>query len=230
MNTRKMNQKLFKDALVEAMLREFDRDMEHCEESPICSPEHYKRMSEIVGFDVTKPRRNKHKMSLRKRIIIFIIAAALALTGCVAAIYYRQIGNFMEKFYKDHIEVWFDNEEANQPPKQIEDVYTLTYVPDGYELIHKEQNELWVSYHFKNNSDKLIIFEQWLFNDLNQVIDSEEGDSTTIRHKNFTIYCKNMNDSFYYRFYNEKYAFSISTRCILPEPEILKILDGLKTE
>ena len=57
MRTKKTGKILLRDALIEAMLREFDRDMEKCEESPICSPEHYKKMSEIVGFDVTKPRR-----------------------------------------------------------------------------------------------------------------------------------------------------------------------------
>jgi hypothetical protein len=134
--SKKTEKNLLRDAFVDAMLREVDRDLEKCEESPICSPEHYKRMSEILGFDVTKPRR-KPKISTRTKIAIAIIAAAVvALTSCVAAIYHRQIGNFMEKFYKDHIEVWFDNEEAKQSPEEIEDVYTLAYVPEGYKLVN----------------------------------------------------------------------------------------------
>ena len=222
-----MNQKLFKDALVEAMLREFDRDMEHCEESPICSPEHYKRMSEIVGFDVTKPRRSKHKMSLRKRIIIFIIAAALALTGCVAAIYHRQIGNFMEKFYKDHIEVWFDNEEANEPPKQIEEIYTLTYVPEGYELADKKESTTLLRYQYQNNT-KTISFEQYILFDTCHVVDLENGYTKIFEVESFTVYYKETNNINIYKWCNGIYAFSIYDRQSLSQDEIIKIINGLK--
>ena len=227
MNTRKMNQKLFKDALVEAMLREFDRDMEHCEESPICSPEHYKRMSEIVGFDVTKPRRNKHKMSLRKRIIIFIIAAALALTGCVAAIYYRQIGNFIEEVYEKYIKVHFVDETPSAPSK-IEDVYTLTYVPGGFELVYTETNFALAHYQYDNSTGENIIFEQYVLCDTCHVVDLEEGYTQTIQNKSFTVYYKNINDINIYKWNNGIYAFSICTTNSLSEAELIKLIDGLK--
>lgn len=225
MRTKKTGKILLRDALIEAMLREFDRDMEKCEESPICSPEHYKKMSEIVGFDVTKPRRNP-RMSVRKKVIIFIIAAALALTGCVA-VFYRQIGNFMEKFYKDHIEVWFDNEEANEPPQEIEDVYTLTYVPEGFELVEQKENKIAVIYIFSKENGETFIFNQFLIENLNQMLDIEEGYTYIMIKDNLSIYFKNINNVNLYKWNNKQYAFSICTRCTLSEFEIKKIIDGL---
>lgn len=226
MNTRKINQKLFKDALVEAMLREFDRDMEHCEESPICSPEHYKRMSEIVGFDVTKPRRNKHKMSLRKRIIIFIIAAALALTGCVAAIYYRQIGNFIEEVYEKYIKVHFVDETPSAPI-EIEDVYTLTYVPEGYELVDRKESTSLLRYQYQNKT-KIISFEQYILFDTCHVVDLEDGYTQIFEGEALTVYYKELNNISIYKWSNGIYAFSIYDRQTLSQDEIIKMINSLK--
>ena len=227
MRTKRTGKILLRDALIDAMLREFDRDMEKCEESPICSPEHYKKMSEIVGFDVTKPRR-KPIISTRTKIAIIIIAAALALTSCIA-IFHRQIGNFMEKFYKDHIEVWFDNEEANEPPQEIEDVYTLTYVPEGYELANLETTSVWAKYEYKNALNKAITIEQYILCDTYHIVDIEEGYTQLIKTDFLNVYYKYFDEKHIYKWNNGIYSFSICDRDCLPQSEIIKIVNGLKT-
>ncbi len=216
---------LLRDALIEAMLREFDRDMEKCEESPICSPEHYKKMSEIVGFDVTKPRR---KPRMRKKVIIFIIAAALALTGCVA-VFYRQIGNFIEEVYEKYIKVHFV-EETPAAPTEIEDVYTLTYVPEGYKLAKQSINAIHIRQEYSNEAKDTIVFEQNAINSTICILDAEKGKTIFIEHKNILIYCKTIKDKYYYLWNTSFYQFSICSRYSLDEREIVKIIEGITTK
>lgn len=228
--SKKTEKNLLRDAFVDAMLREVDRDLEKCEESPICSPEHYKRMSEIVGFDVTKPRR-KPKISTRTKIAIAIIAAAIvALTSCVAAIYHRQIGNFMEKFYKDHIEVWFDNEEANQPPEEIKDVYTLTYLPEGFKLIDKKANTIRVRNTYFNESGNKIIFEQNIFDSTSNILDSENGNSYIKLNNNIEIYYREIENKYYYKWTDTLYIFSLSTSHEFSLIELQNLINNMQKE
>ena len=227
--SKKTEKNLLRDAFVDAMLREVDRDLEKCEESPICSPEHYKRMSEIVGFDVTKPRR-KPKISTRTKIAIAIIAAAVvALTSCVAAIYHRQIGNFIEEFYEKYIKV-HSADETTTAPTEIEDVYTLTYLPDGYELIEKEINESFVFHKYRNNFGDLIIFVQSINNKTNLFVDSENGDTTIIYQPNLSVYLRTIENKNYYRWRDKAYTFSICTNNVLTNIEVTKIIDGIICE
>jgi len=227
MRTKRTGKILLRDALIDAMLREFDRDMEKCEESPICSPEHYKKMSEIVGFDVTKPRRNP-RMSVRKKVIIFIIAAALALTGC-AAVFYRQIGNFMEEVYEKYIKVHFV-EETPAAPTEIEDVYTLSYVPEGYELINSEINYTWTKFEYKNSLNETIKFEQFLITDTCNIFDSNQGYSEAMQIESTTVYHKNTDNVNIYKWNNGVYAFSIRDRQSLSKFEIIRIISSLKKQ
>ena len=215
---------LLRDALIEAMLREFDRDMEKCEESPICSLEHYKKMSEIVGFDVTKPRR-KPIISTRTKIAIIIIAAALALTSCIA-IFYRQIGNFMEEVYEKYIKVHFVEETSNAPT-EIEDVYTLSYVPEGYYLIEQEINESFIYHKYSNNFGGSILIVQSITNKTNMFLDSENGEATTIDHEQLSIYWRILENKNYYRWKYNEYSFSMCTHNTLPNIEVTKIIDGM---
>ena len=227
---KRLNEKLLKDAFVEAMLRKYEREMEGCEESPICSPEHYKKMSEIVGFDVTKPRRSKQRISMRKKIVIIMIAAVLALTGCVTGYIYRhEIGNFIEEVYENYIKIYFDDETPTAPT-EIEDVYTLTYVPKGYVLNKVEMKTILLYYQYVDESGNLLTFEQYVLKDLNQIVDSEDGNTSIIEYGEFIIYYKNIDNRCYYKFHNKSYAFSISAQRNLPEIEIKKMIEGLAIE
>lgn len=219
---------LLRDALIDAMLREVDRDMEKCEESPICSPEHYKRMSEIVGFDVTKPRR-KRRMSARTKIAIIIIAAVVALTGCVAAIYSRQIGNFIEEFYDKYIKVHFVNETTTSSA-EIEDIYTLSYVPKGYSLTNSEITSAWIKLEYNNYLNETIIFKQYVLSDTCNLIDLEHGYTQAIQIDTISIYHKKSNNVNVYKWKNDMYSFAICDRNSLSQSEIIKIINGLKTK
>lgn len=219
---------LLRDALIDAMLREVDRDMEKCEESPICSPEHYRRMSEIVGFDVTKPRR-KRRISARTKIAIIIIAAVVALTGCVAAIYSRQIGNFIEEFYDKYIKVHFVDETTTSPTK-IEDVYTLTYVPEGFELINSKITSAWTKFEYNNSLNETTVFEQYVLSDTCNLIDLEQGYTQAIQIDTLSIYHKKSDNVNVYKWKKDMYSFVICDRNSLSQSEIIKIINGLQTK
>lgn len=226
---KKTEKNLLRDAFVDAMLREVDRDLEKCEESPICSPEHYKRMSEIVGFDVTKPRR-KSKISTRTKIAIAIIAAAIvALTSCVAAIYHRQIGNFIEEFYEKYIKV-HSADETTTAPTEIEDIYTLTYVPDGYELVDSEITTAWTKFEYTNSLNETIVFEQYVLIDTCNVLDSENGYTKIYESENLNIYYKEFNGEHIYKWNNGIYSFSLCDRKHLSFSAILKTINGLQKQ
>lgn len=225
---KRLNEKLLKDAFVEAMLRKYEREMEGCEESPICSPEHYEKISAIVGFDVTKPRRSKSVCSMRKKIVIIMIAAALALTGCVTGYIYRhEIGNFIEKFYHDHIEVWFDDNETQEAPNKIEKIYTLNYVPTGFTLVEHQINEINTYYRYQDSYGNTFVFEQNILNRTNQVIDNEKERSLIISQRHTQIYCTLIDNNYYYSWKNNLYILSINSTTEIHENELMNILNGI---
>lgn len=215
----KTNQELFKQALVEGVNRRLDREIAACDEEINYSRRHIKNMARIVkGKELKKPLN-------RKMIAILVAAAVLLLAGC-AIIYRNEIREFISKIYDSFVELRF--EEGEQESRNIEEIYELTYVPEGYSLEKEEVNRIFVQYLFVNEDDDYIKFIQQSLDSSSFSVDIEHGDYYVINIDEYEIYYRQTDGVYCYVWNDGKYALKINST-ELPSEQLLKlIIEGIK--
>ena len=193
-------------------------------ESGEFSRAHARRMSSIIGCRV-KYVPDKHTR-IKRAVAVALIAAALLLAGCAAIVYKEQIGDFFVEIHDTYIKGDFiKDEDANN--QIIEEYYTLTYVPEGYELVEEHSNAFFAQSVWKNDKEKSIIFDQSPINSGKYSIDGEHGSTIILNYDQYTVYCRIIDETYYYIWNNEKYAFSLYSDTEIKEEEIIQIIDGI---
>ena len=151
--------KLFGQALLDATCRSYLTELASCEEDTCCSEAHTEKMTAILGL---KPTRSQAIGSPRKRAVIAaILAAVLLLTGCAVYVYREKIADFIVTTFNDRVEIHHGNADSPEYPDEIEEKYTLGYVPEGYRLVNKisstSRNH---SHTWKKDNGESILFDQ----------------------------------------------------------------------
>ena len=154
-----------------------------------------------------------------RRIIAILVAAALLLTSCGIA--FRN--EIQEIFNELFITLKYD---GNNPPKTLEEIYILGYLPDGY-VLHKEmRDQLAVKYIFVNDEGNIFTFEQGIIEGSKQVVDSD-GYSRFLDLVNFDIYYRFTGDAHIYVWSDEKYWLILMLENEMPNKEIISIIEGI---
>lgn len=216
----KTNQELFKQALVEGVSRRIDREIAACDEEVTYSRRHIKNMERIVKGKTPKKPINK------KMVAILVAAAVLLLAGC-AIIYRNEIREFVSKVYDSFVELRF--EEGEQESRNIEEIYELTYVPDGYNLEKQEINRMRVQYVFKDGEGNVINFNQRSLDASSFSVDNEQGSYEVVNIGKYEVYYRSINSGYYYVWNDGKYAMQLNSTRELSEQILNLIIDGIKT-
>ena len=215
----KTNEELFKQAINEALTNKFQRMVDACDEEIVCSRRHRKAMRAIVrGKTPRKPLSTK-------MIAILVAAAVLLLAGC-AIIYRDEIREFVTNIKEFFVEVKFD--EGENDSQNIDEIYELTYIPEGYILADERINRMSVHYTFTNVDSKMIRFTQQTLDNVSFSVDSEHSDTVIIEINNLTIYSRIAGNMHYYLWNDGKYAMKLISTEKLSDGELLLIIYGLK--
>lgn len=195
---------LFRQAVTEAFIRKFDRELADCPFSADCSEAHVSRMEAIMDAGIGAARRKKRK----SWVVALLVAAALLLTACTVYAYRGEIRDFIEKVYEERIRVTFYD-----PDKEIEyiiitEYYTLGYVPEGYVLESEQKFPRVNRSKWVNEIGDYIIFEQHILDGSNYSMDSEYGQASVIVCGEFEVYCS-MAEVFNYMWNDGMYAYKI---------------------
>ena len=142
----KSNLELFKQALNEAVSNKFDKMADECTEEIVYSEKHKLAMRTIVYGKADTKRVWSPKM---KRIIAILIAAALLLTSC-GIIFRNEIREIFKDFF---VSLTYETDDMSED--MIEEVYTLSYVPEGYTL-EKESATSQIKKHHPNQNQQQI--------------------------------------------------------------------------
>ena len=212
------NQELFKQALVDGVNRRLDREIAACDEKITYSRRHIKNMARIVNG------KTPRKPLSAKIIAILVAAAILILAGC-AIIYRNEIREFISKVYDSFVELRF--EEGEQESQNIEEIYELTYVPEGYSLAKEEVNRIFIQYLFSNEDDDYIKFIQQSLDYSSFSVDIEHSDNIVIEIGNYTVYSRQTNGTYYYLWNDGKYALHIYSVQQLSDNELILIVNGI---
>ena len=214
----KSNLELFKQALNEAISNKFDKMAAECTEEITCSEGHKLAMRAIV-YGKTDPRRVwSPKM---KRIVAILVAAALLLTSC-GIIFRNEIREIFEEFF---IKLTYSGDDIKGI--EIEEIYQLSYVPDGYYLEDKRLLTVNVRYVFLNSVGDKIQFDQYTSSGTDFVVDNESGYTRIIDIQEYEIYYKYTNNNHHYIWNDGKYSMKLKSSEELPLAQITLILDGI---
>lgn len=218
------NRILLKQAILDGMSQKYEEEMALNEETADCSKQHYVKMRRILKLHGT----NVINMKFKKRALIAIlIAAALLLAGCSVYVFREAIFDFIEEIYDDYIRVSYDEDRKGDEEK-IEHIYTAQYVPEGYELKRETSNSLIVYYMWESTAGETLSFEQYILLNTDFILDAEKGSTLIIEYNHLKIYCKQINNSYYYIWSDGTYAFSLAASAELDKNEVIQIIDNLK--
>ena len=151
-----MSERLLQQALLEACEKEFASFEDGGEHR--FSRRHKKKMTAMFKEFSGKPER---KMPLKRRIIVMVIAVLLAaLTGVTAVAVAKSFGIFNVSVTHTTIGMT----DTAKAPKQIEDIYYLPELPEGYTVIKYEANENWVEWRIlkKDALNCELLFAQYV--------------------------------------------------------------------
>ena len=217
----KSNLELFKQALNEAVSNKFDKMADECTEEIVCSERHKLAMRTIIYGKADTSRAWSPRV---KRIIAILVAAALILTSC-GIIFRNQIREIFEEFY---VKLTYEgNEESN---KNIDEVYVLGYVPEGYVLEKERITSVRVRYEYANKSGEMLCFEQRALTRSEYYIDSESGYSRIVEIEEYEVYYRFTDKNHHYALSDGKYSMKIKSSTKLSNEDIILMLDGLATK
>ena len=206
-----------KQALLEVQIQELEEILALYPDDIPVSRKHKRAMRRIL-----RDRRR----AARNRIIAIVVAAALTLlVGCSVYANRRRIADFIEELFDDHAKVLsFDDSNAKE---QIEEVYTLTFVPEGYILDSSSKNTLLYLETWSNASD-LIIFEQQILSTQN-FYDTEYSKNYQMKTiGTIEFYYRKTATSFYYLWADDYYIYSIQFSENFSQETLMQIIDGIK--
>lgn len=215
----KTNEELFKQAINEALTNKFQRMADACDEEIVCSRHHRKAMRAIISG------KTPRKPLSTKMIAILVAAAILLLTGC-AIIYRDEIRSFVTDIREFFVELRFGDGE--QESRNIDEIYELAYIPEGYSLEDQQINRMRVEYVFTNSDSKRIKFIQQSLDASTFSVDSEHSDTVIIVIDDLTIYSRLAGNMHYYLWNDGKYAMKLISTEKLSDDELSLIIIGLK--
>ena len=211
-----------KNALIQALSEKYNEELEKCsEESDQYSYRHYKRMCAISGTKLPAP---VYIRKVKRRVVAALIAAAtLLLIGCTAIVYKEKIGSFFTETYQDHIEGAFvKSEEITK--EFINEYYTLTYVPEGYEVVENKISKAFARSIWRNKNGSELILKQTTIGSGSYFMDNDSNTYSTIEAEEYIIYVHSVNDTYTCFWSNDEYEFSLTMNDTISEEEIIKII------
>lgn len=214
----KSNLELFKQAVNEGLSNKFDSIVQGCTEEITYSDRHKIAMQTLVYGKTNNRRTLSPKM---RRIIAILVAAALLLTSC-GIIFRNEIREFFREFY-----VKLNYSDSNAIDTEIEEIYQLTYVPEGYFLIDEIYNITITHYVYADNDGNKLYFDQRLLNSSIFIIDSESGYSKIDNIEGYEIYYRRTKENYIYVYNDRKYSMQIKSNMSLSNQELISILDGI---
>ena len=214
---------LFRQAVTEAFIRKFDRELEDCPFDGTCSVEHVSRMEAIMtdGLKAIQSRKRK------SWVVALLVAAALLLTACTVYAYRGEIRDFIEKIYEERIRVSFYDAEEEIEGDVITEFYTLGYVPEGYVLESEQRYPAANICNWKNQLGDFIIFEQYPLDGFNSSMDSEYGETSVITCGEFEVYFL-ISDVPSYTWNDGTYAYQIRFSKNVSTDELTQIISEIQ--
>ena len=219
----KNGNELLKQAISEGLSLRFQDEIDGCTEEIVCSRRHKRAMAAILRGDKADGKLLSPKL---RKIIAILVAALLVLASC-AVVYKIGVRDIVESVKEFFIGLTYSEDEPEG--STIDEVYELTYIPEGYVLEKRNITNTVARTVFSDLYDNKIFFEQRTVDNTNFFVDSDDGFSLILENNGYKIYYRNSNNLHHYTWNNGKEAFKISANNEITEDELILIIKGMKT-
>ena len=216
----KSNLELFKQAISDGLSKKFDSVVNSYTDEIVCSEQHNFAMRTMVYGKADAKRTWSPKM---KRVVAILVAAALLLTSC-GIIFRNEIREVFEEFF---VKLTYSDDVTSG--NIIEQIYELTYLPEGYHLIEKQERPLNIKWKYSNETNDMIKFEQHVLEGSEFAVDSESGYSQIKEIKEYDVYYRLTDKYHYYIWHKSKYSFIVNSTAPLSNEQIVLIIEGAVT-
>lgn len=166
--------------------------------------------------------------SAGKKAAVFVLVLFLAFS--VGSITAEALGlpvfEFVENAYEKFTDIFVNKNEISDYPTTIEEVYTLTGLPEGFVEDKYEADEFSVNTVWKNGSARIELSQHTLGGKIS--FDTEHSEYIKIVHNDMeVIYICNYSGITIVYFYNGKYQFSIYSSAEKTPDEMIALIDSL---
>ena len=217
----KKDLELFKQAIDEGFSNRFDKLAAACTEEIVCSEKHNLAMRAIIYGKADTKRTWSPRM---KRIVAILVAAALLLTSC-GIIFRNEIKEIFSDFF---VSVKYDNND--KIGQTLDNIYYLSYVPDGYFIEDEIIGSLFVQYRYVDDDNHVIVFTQNIMNGMEYIFDSENGYSEIIEIDKMKVYYRYTGEMHIFAWSDGDYSLKLNSNNKLTNDEIAKIVGGIKAK
>lgn len=163
------------------------------------------------------------------RRVAGIAAAMLIAFSCAMTVkaVREPVVEFFTNIYEKFVEIIFGEDDIAKAPDTIETVYTLGFIPDGYEMDRFFIDQYMTKMTWKNeNGDRLVLSQGIL--DGSFIIDTEESNNHIIEWNNKKIACSEKYGTKHFFWNSDEYEFSLTMSSNISEEEALALIDSLK--
>lgn len=221
------NQTPLEQALMEVMLEEF-QDIPAEEEIQICVSEAFQK-----NYGRLRKRSGQHpvgrvRKTVKRGLLIAVIVTALATTALAFSDVRETVIRFFVHNHGNRYDFSFDPEQAATAPKSIEQVYEITYIPAGYELVSESIGLTGVSYYWydKEHGD-YIMFDQTVISGAGYVPDSDGSEPEERNISGYQVFCIRDEANKYY-WTDNSYFYSLYCGNGITEDQMQKIFDSIR--
>lgn len=188
-----------KEQLKKAMLEKLQNEMELIEKEDCSEIE----ASKELDFKVKETIGKKTKSVPRRLLFVAAILVSLLLLTVTAYAFHEDVLNIIYKISNSAVDI--EIVDAPNAPKQIENVYTPTYIPEGYEQLERKGDTQSVTQIWSNGKREIIVCQSVISGNLNVSISNKNtteeyinGQRTYISYQNDTYCAVWITDEYYF--------------------------------
>lgn len=174
------------------------------------------------------PKRRKCCNTVGMRIAACVAVIMLVFGGSMTVKAFREpVVEFFTNVYEKIVEIFFDDDDIAKAPSEIETVYTLGYVPEGYEIESYSIDEFKiVSTTILSDGENIIVFRQHILDGMSG-LDNEDTDYQYFYIDNTKIALteKGKIKTFYWN--NDKYSFVLNVDIEISDEKCIKIISSV---
>lgn len=194
-------------------------------EEVIPSPAYIKRMERLMKWQKRSCWKYVNTVGKRIAMIAVVIALTFGLSMSVSAVR-EPVVKFFVHIYERFVEFFYDDDVVTKAPSTIETVYTLGYVPEGYELESCNIADIVTRMAWMNDVGEKIVFSQGLLCDYS-LMDNENSDYGLLYVNDMSVaYIEKQDDSFYY-WNTAEFRFLLRVTCDISREEIENMIESV---
>lgn len=174
------------------------------------------------------PKRRKYFNTVGKRIAACVAAVMIIFGGSMTVKAFREpVVEFFTNAYEKIVEIFFGDDDIAKAPSEIETVYTLGYVPDGYVMESYSMNKAkTLSQTIFTNGDTELIFRQYIL-DIRAGLDNEYADFEYLYIGDMKVLIVVKNEAISLFWNTNEYAFSLDMHIQISEDEWIAIIRSI---